>query len=146
MSASAVIEPLIIVALLLGGTWLNRNKEFSAVPIDPRQSLEDSLGDRGSTAATRPKNRLSSITLSQSSQKTPFDERRILWQNRRISILGWSIRIRSPDTQVFAQNLASRILCRFPYLIEVWYWALIYWVGFNPLSACQATLIMMIDK
>ncbi|KUJ07445.1 uncharacterized protein LY89DRAFT_354453 [Mollisia scopiformis] len=32
-----------------------------------------------------------------------------------------------PDTRQFHNNIPSRILRKFPFLLEIWYWALTYW-------------------
>ncbi|KAF2140839.1 uncharacterized protein K452DRAFT_41533 [Aplosporella prunicola CBS 121167] len=47
---------------------------------------------------------------------------------------------RCPDTARFRGNLSSRFLARFPFLIEIWYWNLTYWV-YQLARALTATLI-----
>ena len=43
-----------------------------------------------------------------------------------LSFFKWSVRV--PDTTVYAGRLTSRFLARFPFLMEVWYWLLTYWI------------------
>jgi hypothetical protein len=50
----------------------------------------------------------------------------------RLPFLKWSVPV--PDTARFRGNLASRFLAFFPFLMEVWYWLLTYWVR----EACYA--------
>lgn len=45
--------------------------------------------------------------------------------------------IRIPDTERFRRNVVSRFLAYFPFLMEVWYWLLTYWV-YQIARACQA--------
>jgi hypothetical protein len=35
----------------------------------------------------------------------------------------------SPNTKRFQDYFLSRLLKKFPFLVEAWYWALIYWVS-----------------
>jgi hypothetical protein len=37
--------------------------------------------------------------------------------------------VESPDTSLFRDTAASRVFLKFPFLVEVWYWGLIYWVS-----------------
>lgn len=130
MVASAVVEPLIIISLLLGGTWVNRNKDYSDFRSYPQRPNDEPVEDLSRIAAdnSNPKTHSQSRTLFQSLQTRVLHKRRIVWQHRRLTLLGWSTFIRSPDTCVLSNNLASRTLSRFPFLVEVWYWALVYWV------------------
>lgn len=45
--------------------------------------------------------------------------------------------LRIPDTEPFRRNITSRFLAYFPFLMEVWYWLLTYWV-YQIARACQA--------
>lgn len=45
-----------------------------------------------------------------------------------------------PDTSPFRNNLSSRFLAKFPFLLEIWYWNLTYWV-YQLARALTATLI-----
>ena len=37
--------------------------------------------------------------------------------------------VMSPNTKRFQDYFLSRLLKKFPFLVEAWYWALIYWVS-----------------
>jgi hypothetical protein len=37
--------------------------------------------------------------------------------------------VMSPNTRRFKDYFLSRLLQKFPFLVEAWYWALIYWVS-----------------
>jgi hypothetical protein len=50
------------------------------------------------------------------------------WRQRRVRLLGWEKEVTTPNTEIFRDRLLSWVLQRFPFLVEVWYWALIYWV------------------
>jgi hypothetical protein len=52
---------------------------------------------------------------------------------RVLPFLAWSAPV--PDTARFRGTLASRFLAHFPFLIEVWYWLLTYWVRPCPVSS-----------
>lgn len=50
------------------------------------------------------------------------------WRTRNIGLFGWKRSIATPDTRQYRGHFMSRILYRYPFLIEAWYWFLIYWV------------------
>ncbi|RMZ92696.1 hypothetical protein DV736_g25, partial [Chaetothyriales sp. CBS 134916] len=50
------------------------------------------------------------------------------WHHRELRLFGYSASVRTPNTAVFRDRLLSRILFKLPFLVEAWYWALIYWV------------------
>ncbi|KAK0640504.1 hypothetical protein DIS24_g9303 [Lasiodiplodia hormozganensis] len=49
-------------------------------------------------------------------------------------------RAASPDNARFRNNITSRFLAKFPFLIEIWYWNLTYWV-YQLARALTATII-----
>lgn len=51
------------------------------------------------------------------------------WRKRSINILGFKREFVTPNTRQFESRLLSRLLKKFPFLVEAWYWALIYWVS-----------------
>lgn len=130
MGVSVFLEPLVVVVLLFGGAWINRVTDFSSTPksqwkgYDPFQEANEAF-QRYRTNGEPAKNKkccLSSLLLP--SQESS-------WRERDIRILGLQFRIHSPDTAVFQNRLLSRLLYKFPFLVECWYWALIYWVREN---------------
>lgn len=50
------------------------------------------------------------------------------WRKREIRFLGLRKEVVSPNTRRFEDYFLSRLLQKFPFLVEAWYWALIYWV------------------
>ncbi|GIJ90735.1 hypothetical protein Asppvi_009697 [Aspergillus pseudoviridinutans] len=129
MGAGAILEPLVVIVLLFGGTWINRSTAaFSSVRRVRRSSTStracspDSLESGLSSPASKDallNERSLSPTLVQ------FDDAR--WRKRQIRILSCTFEVKSPDTAVFQDRLLSRLLRKFPFLVECWYWALVYW-------------------
>jgi hypothetical protein len=48
------------------------------------------------------------------------------WRPRTIQVFGYQSTMLTPDTVVFRTRLLSRLLLRFPFIMEIIYWALIY--------------------
>ena len=135
MGAGAFLEPLLVVFLLFGGSWINRNHNYKLFPEshercsdrpapytkreDSLDSLESGLNEYNLIVANRSHSPLSS---QKSNESEPA------WRTREIWILGLKVNAKSPNTCVFKDYFLSRVLCKFPFLVEAWYWALIYWV------------------
>ncbi|KAJ4516490.1 hypothetical protein HRR83_001824 [Exophiala dermatitidis] len=127
MGAGVFLEPLAVVVLLFGGAWINRATDYSwsgrygwdePLPVArPFEKAEDiSVEEAQSTHARR--------SLSPS-LLVAVDEK---WREREVRFLGYCKVVRTPNTAVFRGRLLSRVLHKFPFLVEAWYWALIYWV------------------
>ena len=122
MGIGAVAEPLVVVTLLFGGTWVNRNKDYKLFGrrtehvISPRSSSPDSESGRSA---------VSSDSLLAGVDEVPK------WRKREIRVLGFKTEVTSPNSRRFKDYFLSRLLRKFPFLVEAWYWALIYWVGFR---------------
>jgi hypothetical protein len=120
MGIGAVAEPLVVVTLLFGGTWVNRNKEYKLFGrrtehiASPRSSSPDS--ESGCSA-------VSSDSLLAGIDEVPK------WRSREIRVLGFKTEVTSPNSRRFKDYFLSRLLRKFPFLVE--YWALINWVGFR---------------
>jgi len=110
MTLSAIAEPALVLFLLLGGTYLNRTS--SDAPSSPShvETKHDELIGRAEKGVGSPANDGQG------------------WRHREIGLFGWRCRVRTPDTQQFQERFLSRVLKRFPFLFEVLYWALVYWV------------------
>lgn len=149
MGAGAFIEPLVVISLLVGGTLINRSKKNSQVlnsPIwashkrnDSRESGPPSPSSEDELLSPRSRLSTSSSYLSGAHTEEPG------WRRRRIGLLGWQKDIYSPNTAEFSERLLSRLLRAFPFLVEVWYWALIYWVyqlgrAFTAVTLVQGTV------
>jgi hypothetical protein len=119
MGAGAFIEPLVVVTLLFGGTWVNRNTEYH---LFGRRRVYQNSPRSGS-----PDSGQSSPSSSASLLANVDDEPK--WRKREISVLGMRKEVMSPNSKRFQDYFLSRLLLKFPFLVEAWYWALIYWVS-----------------
>ncbi|KAL1302409.1 hypothetical protein AAFC00_002806 [Neodothiora populina] len=141
MGAGAFIEPGVVVFLLFGGTWINRTRSSDRSHRQPYHSgkRDDTPGglESGEHSPTRETDSL----LSQSHGSEQGDG----WQRREFRLAGWTKEVRTPDTSVFEDRLLSRLLVKLPFLVEVWYWALVYWVyqlgrAFTAVTLVQGTV------
>ncbi|OJJ46255.1 hypothetical protein ASPZODRAFT_2090259 [Penicilliopsis zonata CBS 506.65] len=138
MGAGAFLEPLVVVVLLFGGTWINRASPSSSSPSSPSSSSprRPSWTRRRSAEISRG----SSPDLFESGLSSPTVKDRLLgsslssrfdaenrWHQRQISLGLVSWTVTCPNTAVFQNRLLSRLLRRLPFLVECWYWALVYW-------------------
>lgn len=130
MGVGAVLEPLIVVTLLFGGAWINRASESTFSSRNSRwqgpPSQDNIEGDdkEYNEEGMRP---LSTKNRSLSPSLLPSQEEK--WRRREFRFLGWSKTIETPNTAIFRNRFLSRVLQKFPFLVEAWYWALIYWVS-----------------
>jgi hypothetical protein len=131
MGAGAFIEPLVVVTLLFGGTWVNRNTEYR---LFNRKRIY-TLSPRSSSPSSSIESGRSSLSSSASLLTQVDDEPK--WRVRDITIMGMKKEIVSPNTRRFQDYFLSRLLKKFPFLVEAWYWALIYWV--RPLQVPSTT-------
>lgn len=131
MGIGAVAEPLVVVTLLFGGTWVNRNKEYKLFgqrrdhTSSPRSSSPDSDSERSSVS--------SSASLLAGVDEVPK------WRKRELRFFGLRTEVTSPNSRQFKDYFLSRLLKKFPFLVEAWYWALIYWVSLNHFHSPHAT-------
>ncbi|KAL2175476.1 PAP2 superfamily-domain-containing protein [Thermothelomyces heterothallicus CBS 202.75] len=146
MAVGAILEPLVVVGLLALGTIVNRNKSKAArgrSPLshrpEPWEHLKyttDSEDEDIETGRARADERtllppaLSRSSSSSSSTLAEDVSRKTIprWRTRKLRFMSWEKDVTSPNTEIFRDRLLSRVLQRFPFLAEVWYWALIYWV------------------
>ncbi|KAL2160963.1 hypothetical protein VTH06DRAFT_8675 [Thermothelomyces fergusii] len=163
MAIGAVLEPLVVVGLLAFGTIVNRNKSkaargrspFSRRP-EPWEHLkyttdsEDEDIESGRARADERTLLPHSLSRSSSSSSSTLAEdvsRKTIprWRTRKLRFMSWEKEVTSPNTEIFKDRLLSRVLQRFPFLAEVWYWALIYWVyqlgrAFTALTLQESTV------
>lgn len=143
MGVGAFLEPLVVISLLVGGTIINRGKkEVLGSPVWASHKRDDSReagppSPSSEDGLLSPRSRIPSTSLGQSEESG--------WRRRRIGLLGWQADVRSPNTQQFSNRLLSRVLRNFPFLVEVWYWALVYWVyqlgrAFTAVTLVQGTV------
>jgi len=144
MAIGAVLEPLVVVTLLFGGAWINRATDYMFANHSSRWRNKSPTSegvevgeDKYDEHSIKP---LSSKNRSLSPSLLPSQEQK--WRPRHLRLLGWSKTIETPNTAVFKNRLLSRILHKFPFLVEAWYWALIYWVRASGFIALFSLLIM----
>lgn len=151
MGIGAVAEPLVVVTLLFGGTWFNRNTGRDDT-YDNMGWTEDDL-DHGESKRSDERG-----SPSHSGNLTPVSESALLTgastlsaneeppkRLRKIKLFKYQRNITTPNTRVFKDRILSRLLRKFPFLVEAWYWALIYWVyqvgrAFTALTLNEGTV------
>ena len=131
MGAGAFVEPLVVVTLLFGGTWINRNTGNTSRPNrwHSRKSsttFRDGSLDSMESGAFSPTSK-SGLIAHRPLSPSLLDESD--WRKREIRVLGWKKEVTTPNTAVFRNRLLSRLLQKLPFLVECWYWALVYWVS-----------------
>lgn len=151
MSLGAILEPLVVVSLLTGGALVNRDINYHlASGSRPAWQLNDrrrSSSRRRKPSPSSPHDLesakspadsdllgLGAWTRSSNSSSSSVadlddDDQDPAYRLRTLHFFGWKRTVRSPNTQIYQDRLLSRVLRRFPFLVEVWYWALIYWVS-----------------
>ena len=119
----AIAEPLVVITLLFCGTWINRH-------FDPGRKRRPGGSRRASGDATaREADALTEEDLeARSSSPSLLVSREPKWRTRTIGAWGARMEVTTPNTKRFKGYFLSRLLERFPFLVECWYWALIYWV------------------
>ncbi|KAK3694160.1 PAP2 superfamily-domain-containing protein [Podospora appendiculata] len=148
MTVGAVVEPLVIVSLLAGGTLVNRNKSyasstsrpftrynFDSAPEWETAPVDYDVENRAPVLEDKEEQWTTSLSSSRSSSvstlvyEVPGTAKSVpRWRQRTLCFFGWTHEITTPNTEVYRDRLLSRLLRRLPFLVEVWYWALIYWV------------------
>lgn len=104
MFADAYLEPLIVFSILTAGVLFNRRR---SAPV------RDGSWSPGSTSSSE------GLLLG------PVLEPQ--WRERKF----FGKKMKSKNTARWKNSLVSRLLRRFPFLVEVWYWLLVYWVSEN---------------
>ena len=126
MGVGSFLEPLIVVTLLLGGSYFNRNKDYSISQGrstwtgDKTYKRSDDVGKSRESEESLIGSGWSSPTLA------PYDVP--TFRRRKLQFLGWRRVISTPNTLIFKDRLLSRVMQKFPFLAEAWYWFLIYFV------------------
>lgn len=173
MTLGAVLEPLIVVSLLAGGVLVNRDRTWdltpsSGGPAAPWRALKTRVRRWKATGSFSPtheervggsleigrgqlpgdgdvmglgswswaKDRDGSL-LQQDGSNIPR------WRERKLRLLKWEMPVATPNTEVFKNRMLSRLLRRYPFLVEAWYWALIYWVCGQTSSSLLSPIIVL---
>ncbi|KAJ9626852.1 hypothetical protein H2204_009868 [Knufia peltigerae] len=145
MGAGAYLEPLVVVGLLFGGAWVNRATDPKLSARGPfwNESLPEARQIETDEDLDIEDARLSHSKRSLSPSLLPSQENK--WREREVRIMGYRRVLQTPNTAVFRNRLLSRLLHKFPFLVEAWYWALIYWVyqlgrAFTAVTVVEGTV------
>ncbi|KAK5047310.1 hypothetical protein LTR84_006832 [Exophiala bonariae] len=146
MGVGGFLEPLVVIVLLFGGAWINRATDFPSSsagsragnPLLPEAHAVETGDDLNIAEA-----QLTQSKRSLSPSLLPSQETR--WRQREVRVMGYKTVVETPNTAVFRNRLLSRLLHKFPFLVEAWYWALIYWVyqlgrAFTALTLVEGTV------
>lgn len=130
MGLGAILEPLVVVVLLFGGTWINRSRgagrrRWRKDIYPSRSSSPDSFESSRSMILPDEDDPLCA-PRSWSPSLLPLPEER--WRKRQLRFLSFGVDVTTPNTAAFQDRLLSRLLQKLPFLVECWYWALVYWV------------------
>ncbi|KAF3406339.1 hypothetical protein DPV78_000020 [Talaromyces pinophilus] len=134
MGVGAVLEPLTVITLLFGGTWINRRREYSnkSSRLGARAQYflsSDSISDSDADEETGLRYALDKYAYAESRPPSPslLQHHKEPWRTRTIAIGPNKFEVNSPNTATFRHRILSRLLYRLPFLVECWYWALVYW-------------------
>lgn len=132
MGAGAYLEPLAVIFLLFGGAWINRAPDYT-FSIKRSRWREDPFKTTAAVADEEEefKDTEAQALFAKSRSLSPslLTAQTSAWRTREVRVLSWRKEIITPNTAVFQNRLLSRLLHKFPFLVEAWYWALIYWVS-----------------
>ncbi|KAI1640992.1 integral membrane protein [Biscogniauxia mediterranea] len=106
------MEPLVIVIILLTAMYFTRRKDYSILEGRQNQESHRPLLTPGSQRSSGDRARSLSPSSPGYAQEYPPKTRRVfgIWT------------VRTPNSSRFAGNIHSRILQKFPFLIEMFYW------------------------
>ncbi|KIW97903.1 uncharacterized protein Z519_01487 [Cladophialophora bantiana CBS 173.52] len=118
-------EPSWGTLIIFLGAWINR--DFTTPTTQTSQnSYVDLVEDVGHEMGLESLDLIDTGDVSVTPLPNPDRQRH--WRHRELSVFGLKRTIRTPDTAVFRNRMLSRVLLRFPFLVEIIYWALIYGV------------------
>jgi hypothetical protein len=139
MAIGAVLEPLVVVTLLFGGAYFNRNQDYDFWAGKAGWASDRSL-KRDDDAKYQSDSYVSSPTWSSSPGASPSlsPHEQPTLRRRKVQLFGYKRIVSTPNTMVFKDRFLSRVLQKFPFLAEAWYWFLIYWVSHPTLSSTPA--------
>ncbi|KIW64031.1 hypothetical protein PV04_08992 [Phialophora macrospora] len=109
-------EPSLGTLIIVLGAWINRDFKTPVLRTSG-SSYELPVEDVGHELALQ--------SLSAENERS---EGHIRWRCRELSLFGYKGAVETPDTAVFRSKFLSRVLLRFPFIVEIVYWALIYGV------------------
>jgi len=100
MGIGAVAEPLVVVTLLFGGTWVNRNKDYK---------LFGRRRESTSSRSSSPDSESGRSLLSNDSLLSGVDEVP-KWRTRELRVFGLRKEVTSPNSRRFKDYFLSRLL------------------------------------
>ncbi|KAI3336853.1 hypothetical protein HD806DRAFT_517866 [Xylariaceae sp. AK1471] len=103
------MEPVVIIVVLLTAMYVTRRKKYSILRRVPEESTRSLLSPESQRS-------------SSSDWERPEDMASLHPPKTRRIFGRWTIR--TPNSSRFARHLHSRILQKFPFLVEMWYWAI----------------------
>ncbi|KAL2369747.1 hypothetical protein RJ035_004010 [Blastomyces gilchristii] len=138
MGIGTFLEPLVVITLLVGGTWINRSSEisrpFTHDTTRPSSVTSDEFTDKtvgsvedGLSTTTSTHDGSMSTHLYCSLSPSLLLEQEPPWRTRQIWLWSWKREVMTPNTAKYRNRCFSRFLRRFPFLVECWYWTLVYW-------------------
>lgn len=150
MGIGGLAEPVVVVSLLAGGVIVNRNTNYKLfakrgeIPWKEKANDDEVRSSRTSSSdetAVEDDEAYSPITegLLEDDYLTSSAAAEPVWRRREVGFWKYRGSVVSPNTRVFKDTFLSRLLIKLPFLCEVWYWALIYWVSQQRRSHAHAT-------
>ncbi|EQL36759.1 integral membrane protein, variant [Blastomyces dermatitidis ER-3] len=138
MGIGTFLEPLVVITLLVGGTWINRSSEisrpFTHDTTRPSSVTSDEFTDKtvgsvedGLSTTTSTHDGSMSTHLYCSLSPSLLLDQEPPWRTRQIWLWSWKREVMTPNTAKYRNRCFSRFLRRFPFLVECWYWTLVYW-------------------
>ncbi|KAI9758685.1 MAG: 45 kDa subunit of RNA polymerase II [Chaenotheca gracillima] len=150
MGVGAIAEPLIILLLLVGGTWINRQRgptSRETIDTEPTPKCSSEVDCDGLLARSDAFQYAEEEERSDPYASSPslLLHREPPWHTRQLYLAGLSKTVFSPNTAIFRGRALSRLLRKLPFLVECWYWALIYWTyqlgrAFTAVTLKQGTI------
>lgn len=139
MGVGAILEPLVVITLLVGGTYINRNSAYKLRFWQKGRTAYSKAATEGADVEYQPQSR-SSLESGDSDDALLHGDRpdspslfavdsASPWREREISLWTFRMTVRTPNSRQFKDRWFSRILRKYPFMQEAFYWALIYWVG-----------------
>jgi hypothetical protein len=125
MGILGVGEPGIGSLIIFFGAWINRDFKTPAA-----QALQASFALRDDQE------------MGLGRRNGDMERENSHWRVRELYLFGHTKTVKTPNTTVFRHKLPSKILLRFPFLMEIVYWTLIYSVGLDLFPCSAATTDM----
>ena len=121
-------EPGLGTVIILSGIFINRDTTYTPTTSwfrwrpKPEGVFIDDVDNN--EKGLQPLPHRSRSRHSRSPSPSPF--KTSTWRQRELQFPGFSITVQTPNTAVFRDTLPSRILRKFPFIMEVVYWGMIY--------------------